>query len=200
MRRRARGTGTSRHTRPARVETVMTDHELWDFAADHIYYELLMLHETAMGLKWRKNLDSDFALRNAFLESFTIHARALALFLYKGPKRDGDVTAEQYVTDVRKWKAGRGDIPAELQEVIDRTSKEIAHLTRGRRPPRDPKKGWTIEHVYLLLCRPLHLFLRHADPARLDVRVSAFIDELPMAPGSASGTEPCPHQQDSKTT
>jgi hypothetical protein len=153
----------------------MTDEELWDFAADHIYYELLMLHETAMGLKWRKDLDSDFALKNAFIESFTIHARVLAFFLYKGPKWDDDVTAEQYVRDVKKSKAERGDIPAELQEVIDRTGKEIAHLTRGRRPPRDPKKAWTFEHVYLLLCRPLHLFLEHADPARLDASVPAFI-------------------------
>jgi hypothetical protein len=157
----------------------MTDDELYDFAADHIYYELLMLHETAVGLKWRKNLDSDYALTNAFLESFTIHARALAFFLYKGPKFDDDVTAEQYVRDVQKWRAERGDIPAELQEVIDRTGKEIAHLTRGRRSPNDPKKGWTIEHVYLLLCRPLHLFLSHADSARLDVRATAFIEELP---------------------
>jgi hypothetical protein len=68
----------------------MTDEELWDFAADHIYYELLMLHETAMGLKWRKDLDSDFALKNAFTESFTIHARVLAFFLYKG--RSGTMT------------------------------------------------------------------------------------------------------------
>ena len=157
----------------------MTDEELWDFAADHIYYELLMLHETAMGLKWRANLDSDFALKNAFIESFNIHARALALFLYKGPKFDDDVTAEQYVRDVQKWKTERGDIPAELQDVIDRTGKEIAHLTSGRRSPRDPKKAWTIEHVYLLLCGPLHLFLKHAGPGRLDASVPAFIQELP---------------------
>jgi hypothetical protein len=166
----------------------MTDEELRDFAADHIYYELLMLHETAMGLKWRENLDADFAVKNAFIESFTIHARVLALFLYKGPKWDDDVTAEQYVSDVNKWKAARGDIPAELQEVIDRTGKEIAHLTRGRRPPGDPKKAWTIEHVYRLLCGPLHLFLRHADLARLDTSVPAFISNLPKPPGSSPGT------------
>jgi hypothetical protein len=36
----------------------------------------------------------------------------------------------------------------------------------------------------VLLCKPLHLFLRHADPARLDVRVPAFIQELP--PGTTT--------------
>ena len=40
------------------------------------------------------NLDADFALKNAFIESFTIHARVLAVFLYDKPQRDDDVTAE----------------------------------------------------------------------------------------------------------
>ena len=126
----------------------MTDQDLWDFAADHIYYELLMLHETAMGLKWRKDLDSDFALKNAFIESFTIHARVLALFLYKGPKWDDDVTAEQYVRDVQKWKAARGDIPAELQEVIDRTGKgaQIRNVNRqsGEASCEDQSVFWVV--------------------------------------------------------
>ncbi len=178
----------------------MTDQELWDFAADHIYHELLMLHETAMRLKWGPDLDTDFALKNALIESFTIHARVLALFLYKGPKWEDDVTAEQYVRDVQEWRAARGDIPPELQEVIDRTGKEIAHLTRGRRPPGDPKKAWTIEHVYRLLCGPLHLFLKHAEPGRLDVSVAAFIRALPTPPGSSSGaivdaTASSPHDE-----
>src|SRR6266511_4648666 len=96
----------------------MTDQELRDFAADHIYYELLMLHETAMGLKSRENLDADFALKNAFIESFTIHARVLAQFLYysPSPKFPDDVTAERYMQDVAAWKTARGSIPAELQE------------------------------------------------------------------------------------
>ena len=117
------------------------DQELRDFATDHIYYELLMLHETAIALKWRENLDADFALKNAFIESFTIHARVLALFLYKGPKWDDDVTAEQYVRAVQKWRAARGRIPVDLQEVIDRTGKEIAHLTRGRTSSPRPEEG-----------------------------------------------------------
>ncbi len=165
----------------------MTDEELQDFAAHHISYELMMLHEAASGLKWRPNLDSDFTLKNALIEAFTVHARVLAQFLYYSPSKKfpNDVTAEHYVKDVDTWKAALGPIPAELQEVIDRSSREIVHLTKGRRPPDDPKKGWTIERVYLLLCRPLHLFLKHAEPARLDISVTAFIRELPMPPDSS---------------
>jgi hypothetical protein len=169
---------------------MMTDQELRDFAADHLYYELLMLHETAMGLKWRETLDADFALKNALIESFTVHARVLAQFLYYSPSKKfpDDVTAEHYVRDVREWKAARGPLPADLQEVIDRTGKEIAHLTRGRRPPGDPRKAWTVEHVYRLLCVPLHLFLKHAEPERLEVSVTAFILALPTPPGSPDET------------
>jgi len=165
----------------------MTDQELRDYAADNISYELTMLYETAMRLKYEKAIDTDSILKNAFLESFTIHARALALFLYFGQKRTGDVTAEEYVKDVAAWKAARGAIPGELQEVIDRTGKEIAHLTTGRRPSSDPWKGWSFEHVYRMFFAPLHLFLKHAEQARLDVSVAAFISALPTPPDAATG-------------
>jgi len=119
----------------------MTAQELHDFAADHLYYELLMFHETAMGLKWRENLDADFALKNAFIESFTIHARVLAVFLYDKPQRDDDVTAEDYVKDIEAWRRAHGSMPPDLREVVVRTNKEIAHLTKQRRPPGDPTKS-----------------------------------------------------------
>jgi hypothetical protein len=166
----------------------MTDQELHDYSADHLSYELTMLYETAMRLKHEKAIDTDLILKNAFIESFTIHARALALFLYFRPKRTGDVTAEEYVKDVAEWKADRGSIAAELQEVIDRTGKEIAHLTMGRRPPGDPQKAWSFERIYMLFFRPLHLFLKHALPARLDVSVVAFISALATPPASTAGT------------
>ncbi len=166
--------------------TAMTHQELHDYAADHISYELAMLYETAMRLKHERAIDTDWILKNAFIESFTIHARALALFLYKGPRLPGDVTAEEYVKDVAAWKAARGNIPPEIQEVIDRTGKEIAHLTTGRHPAGDPKKGWSVEHVYRMFFGPLHLFLKHAEPARLDVSVVAFISALPTPPAGAA--------------
>ena len=165
----------------------MTDQELRDYAADHISYELTMLYETAMYLKHGKTIDTDLILKNALIESFTIHARALAFFLYKGPKLRGDVTAEQYVKDVEAWRAARGTIPPELQEVVDRTGKEIAHLTTGRRPAGDPRKGWTFEHVYRLFFGPLDLFLTHVEPTRLDISVTAFISALPTPPASTAG-------------
>src|SRR5947209_13763848 len=125
----------------------MTDQELHDYAADRLDYELSMLHEMAMRLVHDPAIHTDWVLKNALIESFTIHARALALFLYWGKKRAGDVTAEQYVKDVDAWRAARGPIPPELQTVIDRTGQEIAHLTIGRFPAGDPKKGWSPEPI-----------------------------------------------------
>src|SRR5262249_12454130 len=84
------------------------------------------------------------------------------------------------------WKAARGAIPAELQEVIDRTGKEIAHLTTGRRPAGDPKKGWAFEFVFRMFFGPLHLFLKHAEPSRLDAGVPFFIRALPTPPTSTT--------------
>lgn len=170
--------------------TAMTGQELHDYAADHISYELTMLYETAMRLRHEKAIDTDWIPKNAFIESFAIHARALALFLYKSRRLPGDVTAEQYVKDVAAWKAVRGDIPPGLQEVIDRTGKEIAHLTTGRHPAGDPKKGWSVEHVYRMFFGPLHLFLKHAEAARLDMSVMAFISAMPTPP---AGPAPAPY-------
>jgi hypothetical protein len=163
----------------------MTDEQLRDYAADQIYYELWMLHETAMGLK-HGPIDTDWVFKNAYLESFTIHARALAFFLYYGPQRSGDVTAEDYVRNVDAWKSARGTIPAQLQEVINRTGKEIAHLTSNRRAPGDPKKAWIFEHIFRLFFQPLHLFLEHAEPGRLHVSVVGFITALPTPPDTVA--------------
>src|SRR5262245_54401754 len=145
----------------------MTDDQLRDYASIHIYYELEMLHETAIRLKFGP-VDTDVIFRNAFIESFTIHARTLAAFLFYDRTRPDDVTAEDYVKDIDAWKGARGPIPPPLQEVINRTAKEIAHLTSKRLAPGNPKKGWAVEEIYRLFLGPLHLFLEHAHPDRLD--------------------------------
>jgi hypothetical protein len=185
----------------------MTDQELRDYAAHHISYELTMFYETAMGLKWRENLDNDFTLKNALIESFIVHARVLAHFLYqaRSPKYPDDVVAEDYVKDVPTWRTARGSMSPELREIVRRAGKEIAHLTKGRRPPDDPEKVWIIEHVFLLLCEPLHVFMKHADHALLDASVPAFINNLPKPPDSSSrvsvyGEPPRPDEAGPRTS
>lgn len=165
----------------------MTDQELHDYAADHLYYELLMLYETAMRLVHDPAIQTDWILRNAMIESFTIHARALVLFLYRSKQRPDDVTAEEYVKDPVAWRAARGPIPPDLQTVIERTGKEIAHLTTGRFPAGDPRKAWSPEPIFRLFFDPLKRFVTDVPPGRLDSSVLAFIAALPTRPASGAG-------------
>lgn len=165
----------------------MTDQELHDYSADNLYYELSMLFETAHRLVHDPDIHSDWIVKNALIEAFTIHARNLAMFLHpkRDQKRKDDITSDEYVRDVQEWEKARGIIPAELITVIERTGKEIAHLTTKRPPPGSPEKGWSPEAIVQLLFRPLRQFAVHAQSDRLDFTVKGFIASL-KTPGAAS--------------
>jgi hypothetical protein len=160
----------------------MTEEDLFIFSADHLYYELWMLYETGARLVYDPAVPEDFVLKNALVESFTVHARTLAAFLYPDPKaepRDDDVVSDHYVKDPVEWRKARGPMPPELVTVMRRTGKEIAHLTTKRMPPGDPKKAWIPEAIVQALSTPLKLFATQVPPGRLDLSVTHFIAELP---------------------
>ena len=91
------------------------------------------MEETA-GRLLHAPLHFDRVVKNTAVESFTLHARALAAFLYpdKSQHRDTDVAADDYVSDSNEWRRVRGDLPPALLTVIRCTAKEIAHLTTER--------------------------------------------------------------------
>src|SRR5215467_13006895 len=93
----------------------MTEQKLRDYSADHIYYELFMLYETAARLRHDPTIEGDWVARSALIESFLIHARALACFLYPGElarrRRATDITADDYVADRATWRDARGGPP-----------------------------------------------------------------------------------------
>jgi hypothetical protein len=68
-------------------------------ASEHLHYEWLMLCETANRLA--ADSFEDNTSKNAFLESFTIHARALLHFLFPegAPLKYDDVIAQDYVNN-----------------------------------------------------------------------------------------------------
>jgi hypothetical protein len=169
----------------------MTEEELRDYSADHLYYELFMLYETASRLRGDPAVEGDWVVMNALIESFTIHARALMCFLYPGEKTrpyPTDVTAECYVSDVTGWRRVRGTLPSMLETVKTRTSKETAHLTTGRHPAGSPLKGWSPELILRAFFEPLRAFAEHVPAGRLDVSVTAFIAALP-GPAFVPGLE-----------
>ena len=55
--------------------------------------------------------------------------------------------------------------PSDLQTVVDRTGKEIAHLTTRRLAPDDPGKAWSPEPILRLFFGPLKRFASRC-PAR----------------------------------
>ena len=111
--------------------------------------------------------DSQRMVKNALLESFGIHFRNLAEFLWpnrltkKGQRRapqSTDVVAKHVAPD---WT---GAEPQDLNDIIDRVNREIGHLTLARRPGKHPDKHWDLEQCIRML-RPLMSVVSHPSTA-----------------------------------
>src|SRR5947209_9476026 len=113
-------------------------------ASEPLGYEIDMLFGTAEGLTSR--LFGPGVIQNALIESFAMHARALLAFLYpeKKMRKEGDITANDYITDWPGKRPAEADI---LKPVHHRTNKEIAHLTRARVGLTDEAKGWKPDEI-----------------------------------------------------
>jgi len=75
--------------------------------------------------------------RNAFFESWGIHARNLLSFFYsptdsKYCPRPDDVIAEDFFDNDSKWRTNRPDKSQTLIALAKRIGKEVAHLTYVR--------------------------------------------------------------------
>jgi hypothetical protein len=77
--------------------TVINQHDKLSYLNEHISYEVIMLNYTFMRLMTFRSATSEEELdRNAFLESFGIHARNLVDFFTKRTRED-DRTASDYL-------------------------------------------------------------------------------------------------------
>jgi hypothetical protein len=126
--------------RPVRSRDELRD------ASDHLFYEVWMLDCTARVLGM--GVFGEGPARNAFLESFTIHARGLLQFFYPptSPRRD-DMLATDFVLNVAEWESARGPMPQLLASVSARVGKEVAHLTYGRLLVTQDTKPWSFVDV-----------------------------------------------------
>lgn len=109
----------------------MDEDDLQLFAREHLSYEVWMLDETA-ALLINMPAEASLVARNALLESFGIHARALGAFLANKGRRKDDVLAKDYSPG---WV---GDDPNPgLTETVN---KQVALLTKVRlgKPPINP--------------------------------------------------------------
>jgi hypothetical protein len=157
----------------------MIDAELLTYSREHLHYEVWMLEETAERLL-HTPLHLDRVAKNTAVESFSIHARTLTAFLYPDEcqHRESDVAADDYVTDPNDWRRVRGHLPAGLRTVIQRTAKEIAHLTTQRLNYDEPDREWPVALITETLWASLKLFATQASPTRLDAAVRRYIAAL----------------------
>jgi hypothetical protein len=160
-----------------------SDQQLLTKHSGDLEYELWMLRQTALRLRDDSALHCDRVVKNAVIEAFTTHARALTEFLFperEKRRRDTDIIAQDCVVDPARWITARGAIPTILGEVITRSGKEIAHLTTERRASGDPSKEWPLLDIVEALRTPLETFAAHAAPSRLHPDVSVAIRELQL--------------------
>jgi hypothetical protein len=121
--------------------------------------------------------------KNALVESFTIHTRALMDFLYVGNPRDTDVVVTDFFTE-EEWRrmsaAPEPDPPWRtpsnvrsnkehpvLVEARRRTSKEIAHLTYNRLDRIGDDKLWPTAEIVDALSTDLGRFVDQVPAERV---------------------------------
>jgi hypothetical protein len=106
-----------------------------------VVYEWRMMQATAWMLASGVG-NGNVPLRNAIVESFVVHFRQLGRFFYDGDERDiraGDFLSQSWASAVGRefphLKSNR------WQALLDRASKQVAHLTPGRLISED-KELW----------------------------------------------------------
>jgi hypothetical protein len=147
-------------------------------ASVHLKYEVQAMRRTREHLKDLGTPSSGMTEDkrrdiNAYLESFTVHVRALTDFLYpKVTARPTDVQAQHYCSN---WPSICGTIPPLLDDARERVGREIVHLTYRRLDVTPAQKQWFLDHVSQPLEEKLEHFARHADSQLLDPEAMAVL-------------------------
>jgi hypothetical protein len=133
----------------------------------HIHYEWWMLQETARALSaglqpvWQ---------RNAVLEAFVMHGRALVEFLWTPPAGRHfrtDVLAADYFDPSSDWTLPDEPVPPLLRPLTKRANVQIAHLSYERLVERP--SGWLQSDMADALSAHMVRFVAQALPhGRLD--------------------------------
>lgn len=155
----------------------MTDSELHEWSRERLSYDVEMVLFVSYALTTLPSLKTMRALvvRNALLDSFAIHVRALIAFFYDKKQHPDDVVADDFVADSDAWYTARPPLTETLSDARRRTHKEVAHLTEiglGGGPPPQP---W---HPTILIgdLKPvIKAFTECALSTRLDAKIGALL-------------------------
>jgi hypothetical protein len=168
---------------------------LLDYSGEHIKYEVDMLvscWKLAFQQQPANETMPGWALRMAKLETTVFHARVLINFLYPAPKdikAKSDVTANAYFTSPEAWDQFRAEpLPATLQKIRRKASKEVAHLTTDRIAGNERAKHYEQAHFQDLFLE-LGRFGYYADPSRLHSNaLQAIAAAMLCAPSLSTST------------
>jgi hypothetical protein len=135
-----------------------------DCGLEHVEYEFEMLDFTAYWIQ-QHAATADRPMRNAMLESYAMHVRALIDFLglrEGGNKKETDLKVSDFVNNFDEWNAAKGSLPPfDYKAEAIRTNERVAHLTKKRNDPAG--KGWPLAIVAPLRQQEI-VFFNHLKP------------------------------------
>jgi hypothetical protein len=132
-----------------------------EYAEQHLQYEVDMLTGSANVLAFlsrRKNADYvSWLVSNALLNTFSIHARNLVLFLYSrelGKDKRTDIVVQDYVSadDIAAHLLPLSQL---LEKTLEKANKQVAHLAMERIAFEVAGKKWHFIDVALHLLKSI---------------------------------------------
>jgi hypothetical protein len=117
----------------------------------------------------------DVVGRNADIEAFATHARALVDFLYAKKKSKGDCVAADFFERPTAWGEMKPNKPRPLSKIRERAGSEVAHLSYSRTAPAPQ---WEYDAIWSSLQQILRVFLSGADDGKLGTGNRARIARL----------------------
>jgi hypothetical protein len=157
----------------AMARTSYTDQQLLDFSEEHLMYEFNIFRWLVDNIP---KTQPSFQL-SAYLESFTIHLRALIEFFYTEPKdaKPDDVIAADFFDAPTLWSPR--PISATLKDARVRINKEIGHITYSRKDEMDPTKPWPVSHLFIELLAIIRKFVTEASRKKLHPSVATWLQD-----------------------
>jgi hypothetical protein len=150
-----------------RAENISNE-DLIEFSQEHLFYEIWMLYHVIDMLanetyKLSKEDEENQIIFNALLESMIVHARIVLDFLYCKRLKPDDAIASDYFLSSSSWEPFLPKKSKALRAVLDRSNKEMAHLSYLRPGVSSDKRPWNIIEIKKDIKNIVNLFLDKAD-------------------------------------